>query len=167
MAKAQTAKDVFLNFVDVSKALDAADSSTLVEGEVNTGLSIRGQLIWIVHCIEVFFADTSVASSIQELALCTVQGLASMPSLGDKGVICKVKERLMYAGAAFSHAIQRPQVLHYLPPIPLAAPTISLYAKTAADEAVLRGEIIQARIGFTTAPLDAAAYTEIAETWGW
>jgi len=55
----------------------------------------------------------------------------------------------------------------YLPPIPLATPILSVYAASDVDIASLREALIPMRLGFTTAPLDAAAYTEIAEAWGW
>lgn len=166
MAKADPS-DLYMNFADISVDLDAANSASLVEGQFKTGLSVRGQLAWIVHSIEVYFADAAVATSIQELAVCTVGELATMPDLGDKGVIHKCRERLLYAGAAFAAAVYRPYGKEFLPPVPLASPNLSVYAKTAADDANLRGETIEVRLGFTTVPMDSKLVLEIAETWGY
>lgn len=156
-----------MNFADLSVTLDAANSTTLVEGQFKTGLSVRGQQAWILHSAEVFFADTGAANNIQEIALCTVGELSTMPDLGDKGVILKMRERLLYAGAAFAQNMLRPMEKNFLPPVPIASPNLSIYAKTGTDEAVLRSEEIQVRLGFTTVPMDAKMVLEIAETWGY
>lgn len=167
MPKKGSTTDLFMNWMDVSVTSDAANSSTLVEGQVKTGLSVRGQMAYEIHKVEFYPADTSVANSIQTICICTEADLATMPNLGDKGVICKMRERLMYAGAAFAHGLLRPIVWKSEPATPLAAPNISIYYQTAADEAALRSQTIEARIGFTTIPLDSQVLMEIAETWGY
>lgn len=166
MAKKTTGSDMFLQFADVSANLHGTDTSILVEGVRQTGLSVRGALIWLIHLVEVHFdlLDLVAASAHNmELALCTRKGLTSMPDVGDHGVICKLEAAMKTGGGP----IVGPSVLHYLPPIPLAAPSISLYTKSNSHLASWVDSKLEARIGFTTAPLDAAAYTEIAETWGW
>lgn len=160
-------KDLYLQFADVSVDLDASDSSTLVNEKVDTGLSIRGQLIWLIHQIEILFStDEAQASVTQQLAICTRSGLTALPNLGDAGVLCKAEKQFLFAtsGLALEYS---PLSLKYLPPIPIAAPSLYVYAKTNTDSSFLRGDTIETRFGFTTAPLDSKAYTEIAETWGW
>jgi hypothetical protein len=44
---------------------------------------------------------------------------------------------------------------------------MSVYVQSATAHSDGNGKPVNLRMGFTTAPLDAAAYTEIAETWGW
>lgn len=160
-------KDLYMQFADVSVNLDSSNTTTLVEGNVNTGLSIRGGLVWLIHLIEIIFAEGETTASVtQNIALSTTPDLAAMPDLGDAGVICKAEKQviLVTSGVAFN---LQPSAFHYLPPIPLAAPQISIYANTTADNSPLRGDLVEARIGFTTVPLDSALYAEIAETWGW
>lgn len=163
------AKDLFMNFADVSAMTDAANSGSLVEAAVNTGLSIRGQLIWLIHLIEVTFPILDLHGGTNHqfgMALSTRAGLATMPNIGEGGLIARMTAAMKFttSGAQMSFT---PLVLHYLPPIPLASPQISIYVNTNVDLAGYRAKTIHARLGFTTAPLDAAAYTEIAEVWGW
>lgn len=155
-----------MNFVDLEGLTDAADSSTLEETTINTGLSIRGAMIWLVHKVEIIWPRFTVDEADLTACLCTVGGLAAMPSMADRGVIWK-SQRTLEAGAAGRSYEPLKESEGYLPPIPLAAPSISIYLATATDQTELRAKMIQIRVGFTTAPLDAQAYTEIAETWGW
>jgi hypothetical protein len=160
-------KDLYMQFADVSVEFDSSDSSTLVTDKVNTGLSIRGQLIWLIHQIEVLFStQEGGASNQQRIAISTREGLTSLPNLGDAGVIAKLEKQFLLATSGIS-LIHQPHTAKYLPPIPIASPAIHLYAETKNDSANFRGELIEARFCFTTAPLDAKTYTEIAETWGW
>lgn len=161
--------DMFMNFTDVSVTTDASNSTTLVEGKVNTGLSIRGALIWLVHMIECYMPIKELIGTTAHgmlVALSTRQGLVTMPNIGDDGVLSKFYQvyKLSTQGATELHS---PLVNSYLPPIPLATPILSVYAASDVDIASLREALIPMRLGFTTAPLDAAAYTEIAEAWGW
>lgn len=169
MAKAEvmTHKDVFMQFKDFRINLDAADSSALVEVTVDTGLSVRGQLMWLCHLIEAWNPIRAFANPvICEMALSTRVGLAVFPEIGDAGLVFKAS----HAGHVITTGGQTtrdPHQLQYLPPIPLAAPRLSIYAQMDADEAAYRGVLLAARMGYTTTPLDAGAYVEIAETWGW
>ncbi len=164
-AKKDSATDMFMNWADISVNLDAADSSVLVEAQRNTGLSIRGALLWLIHVVEIYFPREGASNELQ-MAVSTRAGLAVMPLLGDTGVVVKAIHAVNLTVEGASQYTQ-PVQLRYLPPIPIAAPQLSLYAKSAANIVGLRGDLLEARIGFTTAPLDAAAYTEIAEVWGW
>lgn len=170
VARKETPADMFMNWADVSFVLDNADTSTLIEKEIKTGLSIRGQLIWLIHIIEMYWplgpAMGAGPGAVLMAALSTRTGLGSFPLAGDDGVITKMEWGWKVATTGAGMALI-PQVAHYLPPVPIAAPTISIYGKTNADSSPIRNKTIEARIGFTTAPLDAAAYTEIAEAWGW
>jgi hypothetical protein len=165
---AGTSRDLYMQFKDISVALNASDSSYLVTDEMDTGLSIRGQLVWLIHLIEVFFQYTTGGSGAQVInfALSTVADLAALPALGDKGCLIVAQKEMAIATNGISY-FNAPQQLKYLPPIPLAAPNLSIYAQTTADVSTLRSTTIKARLGFTTAPLDNAMYTEIAEVWGW
>lgn len=165
MAKV-TSRDLYLNFVALETAIDAANSSTLVEVVLNTGLSIRGGLVWLIHLVELFVRPPGSQAAEFSIALVTRQGLAAMPRVGDDGVICKVN-RTMTLITSGMVAPFLPSVLHYLPPIPIACPQISLYCAENADVSGDRGVAIEGRVGFTTTPLDSAVYTEIAEAWGW
>jgi len=169
MAKAAELKhkDVFMQFKDFRISLDAADSSTLVTVSFDTGLSVRGQLMWLCHLVEVWNPVRAFANPvICEMALSTRAGLAVFPEIGDPGLIFKES----HAGHVITTGGQTtrdPHQLRFLPPIPLAAPNLSMYAQMDADEAAYRGVLLTARMGYTTTPLDAGAYVEIAETWGW
>lgn len=165
MGKA-TSKDLYMQFLDVSVLLDGSDIRTLVSGKVDTGLSIRGELAFLIHKIEVLFATGQDTGGLQTVSLCTLGSLAAMPDLGGQGVLCKAERGLAWATSGITQ-ITGPTALHYLPPLPLAAPEIHVYAQGDTDISALRGQKIEARLGFTTIPLDAAMYTEIAETWGW
>jgi len=160
-------KDLYMQFADVSVDYDSSDSSTLVDAKVDTGLSIRGQLIWLIHLIEIMFSsDDAAQTTHQQVAISTREGLAAMPDLGEAGVLVKAEKQFFFvtSGLALMH---QPLALHYLPPIPIAAPSLHVYAQTTIDNSYLRGDTVEIRFGFTTAPLDSKAYTEIAETWGW
>lgn len=165
MAKSIMPKDAFMNFAVLHADTDASASDTLVEAVLNTGLSIRGMLIWLIHLVEVHVPMAEIDMEFQ-YCLSTRQGLASMPDLIDDGVISRggLQTKLTTSGLAI---LEKPHAMHYLPPIPIATPQVSLYVRAAPDDASARNKPCDMRIGFTTAPLDAAAYTEIAETWGW
>lgn len=166
MAKA---KDLYMNFANVLLSYDASNSATLVSAKVDTGLSIRGGLVWLIHFIDFWFAnDPSAGHVTQQMALSTVNGLAAMPEITDKGLIERVDlQSFYYTAAGFQYGVGARKKENHLPPIPMASPQVVLYAKTAADITTIRGDAIKCRIGFTTAELDAAMYTEIAEVWGW
>lgn len=163
--------DLYMQFKDVSVALDAANPNDIVEGEVKTGMSIRGGLVWLIHGIEFFFPQEQnalAAHSILVMALSTAKGKAVMPTLAEHGTIAKARRSYAIAttGIGITHA---PFTMNFLPPIPLASPSIFVYAKEASgtNHAELRGEVVEARLLFTTVPMEAALYTEIAETWGY
>ena len=167
MAK-ESSTDAFLNFKSWISATNATNAETLVEKKLNTGLSIRGKLVWLVHLIEIFI-DARAESGVEaryQWALCTVAGLGALPRLTDKGVIA-AGEQLFLFQTNGAESYKTPQQLTYLPPIPLAAPALSLYCRADLDNATFRALDVSVRVGFTTAPLDLGMYTEIAETWGY
>jgi len=159
--------DLYMNFLNVDVTTDAADASALESSEINTGLSIRGGLAMLVHKIEIFFPDELVNGVYLECALSTRKGLTTMPGLNDGGCIAKARRTPILAGAAYGVLVEYPQTLDFLPPVPLAAPKISLYAAAEADDASYRSKKIEVRIGFTTQPMESKMYLEIAETWGY
>jgi len=171
MAKGNVPKDIFMQFAALRVALDGVATQTLKEAKLNTGLSIRGGLIWLIHRIE-FIADgiltaAGVSGRLWE-ALSTLPNQALLPELDDKGCLAQMV-RIAEAAAAsdgIGSSIM-PKVFHFLPPIPLAAPSLSFYAKTGLHIASMVDEVQTCRIGFTTAPLDQGLYAEIAEVWGY
>ena len=158
-------RDLYLNFKDITLLLDGSDSSTVVTQPVPSGLSIRGALIWLVHLVECSVPQTNV-SFTAKVALSTVSELLAVPNIGDRGCLFRF-DWGAYLATEGMHGFFYPLQLRYFPPVPIAAPELTLYAATGADVASLQGKPLQMRLGFTTAPLDAAAYTEIAETWGY
>lgn len=166
--KAEQTPDIFMQFKVLEIDLDATDSTTLVEAEVHTGLSIRGQLLWLIHLVEFFIPMVAtVAFNGVSAVVSTIQELAVLPDLGDRGTVAWARKEYDLAGATLGAISDSPQRLAYFPPIPLAAPMLSLYAEGLVDIASMRGRPVIARLGFTTTHLDAASYQELAEVWGW
>lgn len=159
-------KDVFMQFADIEGSTGAV-SNVLGEFVINTGLSVRGALIWIIHMIEIGFAG-SLSGSFKgvEYAISSRGSLATMPELGDHGVLVRGKRLLSFLTSGAALAVE-PHRLPFSPPVPIAAPALHLYVQGAADHADGRNKRVDARVGFTTVPLDSALYTEIAEVWGW
>jgi hypothetical protein len=167
MARKPQASDLYMNFATLQGAY-ASTATNLVEVQVNTGLSIRGALIWLIHQVE--FEHEAVAQAAVDIepryALSTRQGLSVMPGLGDDGVISAGRQLLVIVTSG-AMSVQQPQVAQYLPPVPIATPQLSLYLIARVANAAVNSKAAKLRIGFTTAPLDSAVYTEIAEAWGW
>jgi len=158
-------KDLYMNTCRI-KLKTAASSVTLVEAKKDTGLSVRGGLIWLLHAVEFFFVAAHSTTVRSKLLLSTVPDLATFPALGDRGVI-SVGEVLTMLSSSGGGWLKQPIVNKYLPPIPLASPNISLYWMSSVDVAEIRLVDMEARLLFTTAPLDQKTYVEIAEVWGW
>ncbi|TET55250.1 MAG: hypothetical protein E3J64_00565 [Anaerolineales bacterium] len=164
MAKPQ---DIYMQFADVSVAYHATDVTNVVEGFRNTGLSIRGGLVWLIHMIEILFIGIYYHGNTDQkesIALSTVTGLTSMPLLGRKGTLCKAEldHGLTTSGAASGEG---PKILRYLPPIPFAAPSVRIYGACLNNQVPMQGKTIEARIGYTTEAIDKATYAELAEVW--
>lgn len=160
-------RDLFLNFMDLTAKYDATDSSSLEETEFGTGLTIRGGLAFLIHQVEVIF-PTFAADNDQLCMLCTEKGKSAIGAnqFGDKGVIAYFQRQWAYVTSG-GGVIDTPMIARFMPPVPVAAPNISVYLKTSADEAALRAAPVGVRLGFTTVELDPALYTEVAETWGY
>lgn len=177
MAKKATSTDMFLQFAPFAGEL-GSPTTALQELQVGTGLSIRGQLIWLIHWVE-FWLDLSAIMSETTFVdaefwqvISTRKGLSVIPTLDDDGVVAVCMHQVNVKAAAgtaenVANVNVQPIRQQFLPPVPLAAPNLSLYSVCADSVPVSVAAPSVARIGFTTAPLDAAAYTEIAETWGW
>jgi hypothetical protein len=162
---AVTPLDLYMQFFDMAVRMDPTDSTDLTEAVKPTGISIRGKLAFLVHLIE-WSHWFDGATNVIHMALSTRQGLTVMPSNTDDGVLGRC-DRQVTVTTTGGHSEINPVQMHYLPPIPFAAPQLSLYTETLTDVANLRGDFNRVRLGFTTTPLTAAMYTEIAETWGW
>ncbi|GAG96861.1 unnamed protein product, partial [marine sediment metagenome] len=54
MGKARQ-QDLFMQFAAGTIEFDAANSNTLVESELPTGLTIRGAYGWLIHFVECTF----------------------------------------------------------------------------------------------------------------
>lgn len=162
-----TTRDLYVQFKSI-EGVYGANATTLQEDTVDTGLSIRGGLVWCIHFIEwwTHMGFTSPNLQTYDLVLSTVPGQAALPALGDRGTIGYYSGRT-YLNTSGAGLIHQPHMQQLLPPVPIAAPQLVLYAQCGADLAGDRNQPFAVRIGFTTAPLSAAMYTEIAETWGW
>ena len=157
-------QDLYTQFFPFELELATSDSSDLVEDAHGTGLSIRGTYIWLIHAIEwlpMFNEPTSVQML---LSLSKLKGESTIPGVMDNGCIGEART---LSGVATSGAITQwvPFLQRFLPPIPFAAPNISLYGKTLTDSANWRGVAMRARLHYTTVPIDPDVYVEIAETW--
>ncbi len=176
MARKEQPADMFMNFKSIRALFDTADSSAVTEEKSPTGLSIRGQLLMLIHQVEWIFEVTTAMSqasfddySIQSI-LSTRAGSTVLPGMDAAGVVDAVVVNANTAADGANNInswIRQPYKSQWLPPVPLAAQSLSVYVKTNTDVTAMRGQTALCRIGFTTAPLDAAAYTEIAEAWGW
>lgn len=164
MAKAKM-RDLYMNIFPFSVTLaDPAD--TFVEQKHATGMSIRGGLAWLVHLVEIAFLKGMSVTNHVAVTVSTVANLGAMPDVADKGTLVAgaLDHVFTTSGRAF-HV--RPSAWHFLPPLPIATANISAYAQCESDEVALQLATINGRLGFTTVELDAALYTEIAETWGY
>lgn len=160
-----TPTDLYMQFFDMRVRMDASDSTVLAEASKPTGISIRGKLAFLVHLIE-WSHWFDGATNVIRMALSTRAGLTVLPNNTDDGVLGRC-DRQITVTTTGGHTEINPIQMNYLPPIPFAAPQLSLYTSTLTDVAQLRGDFNYMRFGFTTTPLTAAMYTEIAETWGW
>lgn len=163
MAKKPVMSDVLMQFAVVN-ATWAGDTSVLAEGAHQTGLSIRGGLMWLIHLIELYLPR--VLDAIDNrlyMSLSAMAGRTSMPSVTAKGTLMQIEQSigLTTSGAVVAHS---PIVHHYLPPIPFAGPNLSLYLQTDNDAAEVSAGSY-ARVGFTTQAVDSASYAELAEVW--
>lgn len=165
MSNGATPSDLYMNFLECSVTMNASNSSTLESSAVNTGLSIRGQLAFLIHKIEVVPPYQGNTEEVIRYAISTRDDLSTMPSLGDKGTVFHGHQdyRLATSGAIIA---LMPHVFDYLPPVPVASPKLVAYVQTAADDSSYRGLELQMRIGFTTVKIDSRMYAELAETWG-
>lgn len=168
-----TPKDMYMNFW-ASDIPALAASGTLYSVEFPTGLSIRGELAMLIHLVEWMIypaASAEVdAGQLVEMGLSTRQGLTAVPAWPDDGCIAEqVWKFESRSGAAGIFALQNYcyERQGFLPPIPVAAPVITLYGMKTNDGAPAGTPAVTCRIGFTTIPIDSKLYQEIAETWGW
>jgi hypothetical protein len=163
MGKAATApKDIFMQFAAVVVGFDGADTTNLVSASLATGLSLRAGLIWLIHKIEWEVGlNICTANAGFRGALSVRAGLTVIPQRHQDGVLDALAHHGSCGGGLqqYEHA--------FFPPIPLAAASINIYARTSANVAQAVDDETAVRIGFTTAPLDAQTYQEIAETWGY
>lgn len=162
MAK-EKPKDLFMQFAAVTVPLDGTDTSVLQESRIDTGLSIRGEFIWLIHLIEMDLTQKDADGSITAV-LSSVPNQASLPTIVDRGTVTWMKLGTKFDTEGRS-VIESPKKAIYLPPIPYASPTLSLYAKTSAHEAGIIGAVQECRIGYTTLPITKEIYLEIAEVW--
>lgn len=164
MAAKSKPQDLFTQFWPIVATLNASNSSTLVEKATKTNLSIRGTFIWLIHAIEWVATFNEPTAIIQRGALSKHADLTAIPDLTDPGCLAEFS---MVGGIATEGAVMNafPILQRFLPPFPFAAGNISLYVKTQADSANWRGKSLRARIHYTTIPVEADLYIELAETW--
>lgn len=162
------AKDLYMNFKSASLTLNASNSTTLEEEEIETRMSIRGEFCWLIHLIEWFFPAPVNSTPLRpRAALSSQSGLSTFPSLADKGLIALVENYGDVLGTDGGGSVNLPMRTTYLPPIPYANPDAYLYANSVVDSAQLRSAPVAVRIGFTTEDLDNLMYAEIQEVWAW
>ena len=154
--------DVLTQFMPMRVAF-AADSSVLVSANYSTGLSIRHGLAWLVHAVH--FSMGIVAATLADgavvMVISTKKGLTTRPEIADAGVVALRRITLgsepgVHDG--FYHEA-------FMPPVPLVAGNLTLYAKADTDLACLAEQSVYARIAYTTMELDAKDYVEVAEVW--
>lgn len=163
----KTSTDKFMQF-GVIKGVLTSSSDDLVSANLNTNLSIRGGLAWLIHVVEFIFEGSlfSAAFSSFDMSLSTVKGETVIPDIDDKGVIAFSRFISQYASSGAYNPGAMPKVLSFLPPVPIASPNLTLYGKCSTDAAAMDATAFKCRFGFTTISLDDGMYTEIAETWG-
>lgn len=165
MGKEQKPTDVFMQFATLEGVWPGVTTG-LTEAKLKTGLSIRGGLMWLVHMVELITTQPSVSGNRAQVSLSVREDLVTTPRLSDAGCIAEFMQHCLFAASGRSIG-QFPKVAHFLPPVPLAAPNLSLYWVSSADDVALDGLPVIARVGYTTSPLDARSYAEIAETWAY
>lgn len=158
-------QDLFMQFA-AGRLTAGANSGTLVEEVISTGLSIRGGYAWLIHFVEVMFtrSDSADADNIRKVAFSVRQGEALLPEIDDAGTIARIDRAILYAA---SGVVQVPELMRYamLPPVVIANPKVSVYYEDQTDDAPFRNLEIPFRIGYTTIPIDQKMYLEVAETW--
>lgn len=165
MAKEKTS-DLFTQFAALQSAFDGADSSTMTELQVQTGLSPRAGNAWLLHKVEFFIKALhfDAAVVLATMALSTVRGLTAMPDLTAKGVVARM-DRITQMATSGAIIIDQPLVINFFPAVPIASSWLALYMQTNIDAANYRGATGEARLHFTTQEIDAGMALEIAETW--
>lgn len=158
--------DVFMQFADLV-GVWPGNTTAVSEVKMQTGLSVRGGLMWLIHKVSLLMRGHAIGYSQFSAALTTVPELGAVPFYGDKGTIEAWLSALAGAPSAGLAQDPFPRSSHFLPPLPLAAPSLSFYFATADDDSYLDTSQIGVRIGYTTAPLDAKSYAEIAEAWAY
>lgn len=173
MGKQAAPADLFMNFMTADLDVVGNPPDTLRSVEIPTGLSVRGGFIMLIHMVAFKLMGILDTGDRMQVALSTREGVLVPPQLDDDGCIARICRVSQSTAVGTVDAIEEGELVNrFLPPIPLAAPRLflseihgpdgSLVQSTPADERQVR-----VRIGFTTAPLTSAVYTEIAETWGW
>lgn len=165
MSRKSVAQDLFMQWYPIEITLDAADSSSLEINTFTTGLSIRGEYAWLIHCVEVNFDSAYWMTTLNKISasLATKPDYAAVPGSQEQGVIfaAAVHFNILTSGGGIHF---EPYVWHSLPPTIIAAPRLTLYAASAVDLAGLRGTAVVGRLGYTTVPIEDKTYLEIAET---
>lgn len=165
MTKQNNPTDVFMQFAALAGVWPAV-TTVLTEVALKTGLSIRGGLMWLIHRIEFLTELPRTSDSEVAVSLSVRDGLVALPQLDDPGCLAELSVSQYYVTSG-GNILQLPFAQHFLPPIPLAAPNLSLYFMSSPDQPTLDGTKIRCRVGYTTSPLDAKSYAEIAETWAY
>lgn len=164
--KGEEWSDEYAQFKDLVVTLDGSNSTTLVEVQHDTNLSVRGGFIWEMHALEYIIEGISLGAVMRtQWALSTQKGKAAIPELGDTGLYAR-GEYVQIMTTSGAIASIWPQWFVWAPAIPCASPNLSMYAKTSVDAAAVRGTKIRARLHYTTKKTDANVYTELAELWG-
>lgn len=162
---AERTQDLFMQFATVALTT-GADSTTLTEEELPTGLTIRGGYAWLVHFVEVGMPGLHAfaADNVMQVALSVRQGESAMPEIDDAGTISKITASCLYQTSGVS-VVQNPMRDPFLPPVIICNPKLSMYWQSTVNDAAVQSTVVRMRIGYTTVAVDKQTYMEIAETW--
>jgi len=161
MPAKQTPTDMFIQFASLQIDLTGVLLLSILK---NTGLSVRGGLMWLIHWVELYQSGGCVglaAGGTEYLALSTLNGLPQIPNVGDKGLIAREDffSTMVTTGASDAWARRRTP---FFPPMPLAAPHLVFYARRNVSTTTAP---VYCRVGYTTTHLEAKEYAEVAEVW--
>lgn len=159
--------DELMQFATVSVRLDASDASALVDAPLQTGLTVRGDMVWKIHRLDIRMPHTAgVTDYVLAAGLSMRAGLAGVPLTSDPGCIYRWDRQFDIAANGVVYQ-GWPVVDTFMPALPIAGPTARLYAALDADQAVMRNQLIAVRIGFTTEKMTKAMWQELLDVWGW
>lgn len=167
MAKRNSLTDDLMQFASVEVNLDAVDGTVLVTTRLDTNMSVRGNMAWKLHRLDLRLPIRSAGvTNTLAVALSTRAGLTSVPTFTQRGCI----QRWDFVNESTISGVLTgffPRVDTFVPPLPIASPAIHIYAALDVSVPVLLGLKCAIRLGFTTEELDNDMRQELLDVWGW